>query len=275
MISLMRYGAVLPHFLIFRGEIMEQRFMLWGNNDVEISYFPAIRRASKSAVIILPGGGYSKRAAHEGEGYAQLFNTFGMDAFVVHYRVSPNKFPLPLLDARRAVRFVRSRADELDISKDKILIMGSSAGGHLAALTSTYLNEIDGEGVDSIDNEEYIPNAQILCYPVISSDESISHQGSYMNLLGERYCERKEFSPELLVNSTTPKAFIWHTAADNVVNATNSYRYAEALTKNGIPHELHVFPYGGHGLGLSENEPYVSEWTALLRRWLTLNGFLR
>ncbi len=254
---------------------MEQKILLWQNTEVEMYHYPAIRHASDCAVIILPGGGYAHLAPHEGKGYAQLFNTFGIDAFVLQYRVSPNRFPLPLLDARRAIRYVRSKAAEFNISKDKILIMGSSAGGHLAALTSTYLEKIEGEDIDEIDNEDFIPNGQILCYPVISCDESISHAGSYKNLLGERYEEREAFSPDLLVTEKTPKAFIWHTAEDAAVNVINSYRYAEALRRNHISHELHIFPHGPHGLGLAYSDPHVAEWTQLFRRWLMLNGFLK
>ncbi len=255
---------------------MEQIFKLWDNSDIEISYFASLRKSSDSAVIILPGGAYRGHADYEGEGYAQLLNTFGMDAFVLKYRVLPNHFPLPLLDARRAVRFVRSKACELGLDKKKILLMGSSAGGHLAALTSTYLDKIDGEGVDDIDKIDFIPNAQILCYPVISSDEQIAHIGSFRNLLGEENLDKKDsVSPEKLVTENTPKAFIWHTVEDQAVNARNSYAYASALAAHGVHHELHVFPQGLHGQGMGELLPYVSEWTSLLRRWLTLNGFLK
>ena len=254
---------------------MEQKFKLWDNCDVEITYYQSLHKSCDGTVVILPGGGYARCCPHEGENYAQLFNTFGMDAFVVDYRVSPNRFPLPLLDARRAVRFVRANAEKFGIAKDKIAVMGSSAGGHLSALLSTYFDAIDGEGVDEIDNEDFIPNGQILCYPVISSDEAISHKGSYKNLLGEEsYAERDKFSPDLLVSEKTPKAFIWHTMTDSGVLVSNSYRYAEALYKNGVKHELHVFPVGEHGQALGARVPYVREWTELLRRWLILNGYL-
>jgi len=253
---------------------MEQKFKLWENNHLEISYFRAIHRSSKGAVVILPGGGYTGHANHEGEGYAQLINTFGMDAFVVRYRVSPNRFPLPLLDARRAIRFVRFNSDKFDIDKNKILLMGSSAGGHLTSLTSTYFDKIDGEGVDEIDNEDFIPNGQILCYPVITSNDALSHQGSFINLLGDRYDEKDKFSTDLLVNEKTPMAFIWHTASDATVNVANSYLYAAALSRYSIPHELHVFPHGVHGQGVGAFEPHLAVWTQLLRRWLSLNSFI-
>ena len=254
---------------------MEQKFKLWEGTDIEISFFPAPLKSSDSAVVILPGGGYRIHAHYEGEGYAQLLNTFGINAFVVKYRVYPNRFPLPLLDARRAVRYIRANSEKFGVSKDKILVMGSSAGGHLAALTSTYLAPIDGEGVDEIDSFDFLPNGQILCYPVISSDESISHSGSYYNLLGiEGYCNRDAYSPELLVNDRTPTAFIWHTSTDASVNVINSYRYAEALRNHNIPHELHVFPFGEHGLGVAASKPYVSSWTLSLKGWLMLNRFI-
>ena len=255
---------------------MEQRFKLWDDSDIEIVYYKSLHKSSNGTIVILPGGGYARCCAHEGENYAQLFNTFGMDAFVIDYRTSPNRFPLPLLDARRAVRFVRANAEKFGIAPDKIAVMGSSAGGHLAALLSTYYEPIDGEGVDELDNVDYLPNAQILCYPVISSDEAISHQGSYKNLLGEeRYGERDKFSPDLLVSEKTPMAFIYHTMTDTGVLVSNSYRYAEALYKNGVKHELHVFPVGEHGSALGAHVAYLRVWTELLRRWLVLNEFLK
>ena len=240
----------------------------------KIEYYASDRRTSDAAVVIFPGGGYGARAPHEGAGYAKLLNSFGISAFVVSYRVSPARFPDELLDARRAVRFVRSIADKLNIDKNKIAVMGSSAGGHLAAFVSTFRNAIDGEGIDDIDNEDYIPNAQILCYPVISSDESISHKGSYMNLLGEKYDERENFSPELIADEKTPQAFIWHTADDAVVNVENSYRYATTLKRLGISCEMHIFPHGPHGLGTAAERPHVAIWTELLKNWLRYIGFI-
>ena len=247
-----------------------KRFNLWGdnlNNDVTIEYYSPIQKSTDVAVVIFPGGAYRARADHEGEGYARLLNTFGITAFVVNYRVFPNRFPAPLLDARRAMRFVRFKAEEFGIHKNKVLAMGSSAGGHLTALLSTYCKELGGEK-DDLFRESYLPNGQILCYPVISSDESISHKSSFEGLLGDLYERREEYSPELLVNQTTPPAFIWHTAEDGGVSCINSYRYAESLTKQKIPVELHIFPHGGHGLGLAPHFPYVAQWTMLLHNWL-------
>lgn len=252
---------------------MAEIYKLWENsdNDVTLEVFYPITGRTGVAVVVLPGGGYEQLAAHEGEGYANFLTTFGHTVFVVKYRVAPNRFPLPLLDARRAMRFVRYNAEKFKIDKEKILIMGSSAGGHLAAFTSTYLDKIEGEGVDEIDNEAFLPNGQILCYPVITSDEEYSHKGSYKNLLGERYDEREKYSPEKLVCEGTPKAFIWHTSEDDTVNVINSYLYASELRKNGIPHELHVYPHKHHGLGTSPKFPYIATWMELLRSWIIRN----
>lgn len=247
-------------------------FSLWENderNTTLIHVYEPCKKASDLCVVIFAGGGYRHRARHEGEGYAQLLNAYGFTAAVVDYRVAPDFFPLPLLDARRGVRFVRAHAEELGISKDKILVMGSSAGGHLAALLSTYLDPIEGEGGDETDREDFLPNGQILCYPVITADDGInSHIGSFKNLLGERFGEKEKLSPELLVCEKTPEAFIWHTAADTAVNVCNSYRYAIALREKSVPCEMHIFPEGPHGLGTAVTDPYVSRWTVLFIDWL-------
>ncbi len=247
-----------------------KQFALWDESlgtGVTIEYYPPIQKSTDVAVVIFPGGGYRALAKHEGEGYAQLLNTFGITAFVVKYRIFPNHFPAPLLDARRAMRLVRFKAEEFGIDKNKVLAMGSSAGGHLTALLSTYCEDI-GEEKDELYQESYLPNGQILCYPVISSDESISHKGSFEKLLGDLYEKRKQYSPELLVNETTPPAFIWHTAEDGGVSCINSYRYAEALAMQKIPVELHIFPHGVHGLGLAPQFPHVAQWATLLRNWI-------
>jgi len=153
-----------------------------GHHHPTLEYYPAENKHASGTVIIFPGGGYARRAPHEGEGYAKFLNEQGMSCFVLQYRVAPTRFPYPLLDARRAVRYVRANAEKFGIDKDKIAVMGSSAGGHLAALISTYRGEIDGEGADELDNTDCLPNAHILCYPVTDMD---SHNGSYRNLLGE------------------------------------------------------------------------------------------
>ena len=256
-------------------------YLLWEGKapgaDTEVptidAYIPAEKK-SRAAFVIFAGGAYAGRAPYEGGGYAEFLNEFGISAFVVNYRVSPATFPDPLLDARRGVRFVRANAEKFDIDPQKIAVIGSSAGGHLAAFVSTYRAPIDGEGVDAIDNENFLPNMQVLCYPVISSDEAVAHSYSYKKLLGDRYDDRASYSPELLVAADTPPAFIWHTAGDQAVNVENSYRYATALKKNGVPCEMHIFPYGVHGLGVAKDDPHVAQWIGLLKNYLKLYGYL-
>lgn len=241
-----------------------------------LEYFPAEIKKTDAAVIVFPGGGYTMRAGHEGRGYAEFLNSVGIDAFVCEYRVAPHYFPLPLLDARRAVRYVRANAEEFGVDPQKLAVMGSSAGGHLAALVSTYTSPIEFEQEDEIDKIDPIPNATILCYPVIHKpDETkVSHMGSYRNLLGEGRTDFDGYSPDLLVSDSTPPAFLWHTSDDGAVNVINSYLYASALRRHGIPHELHVFPHGNHGLGLAGNMPHVAQWSLLLVNWLADMGWI-
>lgn len=243
------------------------------------AYVPE-KKKYRGAIVVLPGGGYGCRADHEGDGYARFLADNGMTAFVVDYRVSPHRFPLPLLDARRAMRYVRYNAEKYGIDKTKVAIMGSSAGGHLAAMTSTYYEPIEFEGIDEIDNENFVPNAQILCYPVIKLlGAGVAHLDSGMNLLGaERQVRMGEsLSPDLIATEKAPKAFIWHTFEDGCVNVLNSIDYAKKLKEVGVETEMHIFPRGGHGMGLAIGDTpvhkNVSQWADLLLNWLTLIEF--
>ena len=265
-----------------------QSFDLWqgdvpGKNHAEtpkIHYYAASEKKGRGAVIIFPGGGYRNRAPYEGEGFAEFICELGLDAFVVDYRVAMNNdtsgiFPDPLLDARRAVRFVRANAEKFGIDPERIAVIGSSAGGHLAATLCTYRSKLEGEGADELDEIDYLPNAQLLAYPVTSI---MSHRGSYLYLLGESPETIAEgYDPTLLANDKTPPAFIWHTAEDGVVNVTGTLNYASRLKALGIPVEMHIFPFGPHGLGTGclagRENPHVAVWTELLGRWLRLFNF--
>ncbi len=253
---------------------------LWENTPGMCEEVPVLdiylpeKQTSNFAVVILPGGGYSSRAPHEGQGYAEFFNEHGIAAFVCQYRVNPHRFPLPLLDARRALRYVRYYSEEFGIDKNKVFLMGSSAGGHLTALTSTYHHPIDFEGMDEIDRENFIPNAQILCYPVISLlDKEIAHYGSGKFLLDDRREELGDaLSPNLIADSSAPKAFMWHTFADAGVNVINTLQYATRLRQVGVSAEVHIYPEGRHGLGLAKDVPHTCNWTYELLGWLELQN---
>lgn len=252
---------------------------LWENTPGMCEEVPVLdcyipeNKTSPIAVVVLPGGGYSRRAPHEGQGYAEFLNSHGIAAFVCQYRTAPHRFPLPLLDARRAVRYVRYHAESFGIDPEQVYVMGSSAGGHLAAMSSTYFEPIEFEGADEVDAVSCVPDGQILCYPVIKLlGKGIAHLGSGRNLLGELQAEMgEELSPDLIANEKTPKAFIWHTFEDPAVNVINSLDYAKKLRTLQIPTELHVYPYGGHGMGLAAQNERVSEWSAAMIKWLKMH----
>lgn len=250
----------------------------YGGGSVEMHcYEPEVKKGD-GAVIIFSGGGYSHRAYHEGEPYALELNRMGLLAFVVDYRVAPAQYPAPLLDAKKAVSYVRSKAKELKIDPNKIAVMGSSAGGHLAAHCATDKWRFP-EGED-LPWDYYLPNAQILCYPVTDIE---SHKGSFENLMGDY---RNQIFPERTHISMTPTyeveedtaipAFIWHTSCDDCVDVKGTYRYATKLSELGAPVEMHIYPVGCHGLGLATGDPkrepveYVQRWIEDLERWLKL-----
>lgn len=231
---------------------------------------------AKGAVVICPGGGYAHRAPHEGKDIALRFNELGFHAFVVQYRVSPNRFPAPQQDVFRAIKIVRSRADEWKVKADKIAVCGFSAGGHLTASTGTLFNEVEFTVGDKADAVSQKPDALILCYPVISSGEH-GHVGSFNNLLGENADSglREKYSLEKRITAETPPTFLWHTGKDPVVPVENSLLWCLALQKYKTPFELHVFPEGRHGLGLGV-DPAVSEiqvWPDLCATWLKKMGW--
>lgn len=245
------------------------------------AYVPEEKK-SDCAVVVFPGGGYRSRAQHEGTRYAEFFAEHGVTAFVVDYRVEPNKFPAPLADAQRAVQTVRYYAEKYGVDKNKIAVIGSSAGGHLAALLSTYRENVQTETpeIAEIAAEDYVPNAQILCYPVIDvSDERITHVGTAERFVGEDWKERgAAFSPNKIADEKTPQAFIWHTFSDGGVNVCNSLEYVKRLKEVGVSAELHVFPEGRHGLGLALGEDktsrHIRRWSDMLLAWLAYIGFI-
>ena len=247
-----------------------------GDDIMMHRYSPEAKRG-RGAVVIFSGGGYNHRANHEAEPYALVLNEMGIEAFVVDYRVAPFGHPLPLTDARCAVSMVRYNAEKWGIDPDKIAVMGSSAGGHLAALCSTSKEKLL---IPQISPADYRPNAQILCYPV--TDES-SHGGSYENLIGDRKKRRykeKEVNPIALADKDTPPAFIWHTSTDDIVDVKSTYKYAARLSELGVICEMHIYPIGIHGLGLATGDPkrapveYVQRWIEDLERWLKLIGWI-
>ena len=225
-------------------------------------------------VIVLPGGGYLGKADYEGGPIAEWLNREGISAAVLDYRVAPYRHPVPLLDAKRAIQFVRSQATAWNIDPQHIGILGFSAGGHLAATTGTHLEvfpEMPDDGVAHLSSR---PDALILCYAVVSFGP-FGHVGSMENLLGPNppAALRAALSNELQVTSQTPPAFIWQTATDGAVPPENALLFAQALHAHDVPFELHIFPEGPHGKALAMDDPIVGQWRPMCAAWLQGLGF--
>lgn len=244
-------------------------------------YLPEPEKATGAAVIICPGGGYAMLANHEGEHYARFLNEQGVAGFVLKYRLGSGGYrhPVMLQDAARAVRTVRARSAEWKVDPKRIGIMGSSAGGHLASTLLTHFDIGQPDATDPIDRQSSRPDAGILCYAVITMGH-FTHQGSKHNLLGNNPSEElvQNLSNELQVTKETPPCFIWHTWEDGGVPVENSLHFAEALRKNGVPFDLHIYQKGGHGMGLGSSQWDPAQrhpWTADLVFWLKAQGFIR
>jgi acetyl esterase/lipase len=226
----------------------------------------------RGAVLVCPGGGYTKRADHEGHLIAECFNKAGIHAFVLHYRVAPNRHPAPLSDARRGIRIIRANAGDWKVNPGKIAICGFSAGGHLAASLGVHYGLEDSSPGDDIDKQPARPDALILSYAVLVANK-FKHPGSFDNLLGKGHARelRELMSLERHVDKNTPPAFLWHTAEDPAVPVENSLIFAVRLSKFNVPFELHVYEKGKHGMGLGTEDERVATWSVLCTGWLKKN----
>lgn len=216
----------------------------------------------RPCIVLCPGGGYEFLSDREGEFFALQYLARGINAVVLKYSCKPAVYPTALLELAETVRQLRENAEEWNIDPEKIIVSGASAGGHLAASYSVFWSEDFIAKEIGVSKEILRPNAQVLCYPVITSGE-YAHRGSFVALLGDRYDELVDkMSLENQVNKDTPKAFVWHTFEDGYVPPENSLLYVNALRKAGIPTEFHMFQPGGHGIALA------SEMTA----WINGDG---
>jgi len=231
--------------------------------------YPVRTQRPLGTVLVCPGGGYVGRAPHEAAPIAERFNASGMQAFVVQYRVAPNRHPAPLLDVSRAMRIIRHRAAEWQVDPTRIAVIGFSAGGHLTASLGVHYELPELSVGDDLDAISARPDALILSYAVISSGAR-AHRGSFENLLGPDASAEmiRKMSLELHVTEQTPPTFLWHTADDAVVPVENSLRFAAALRDHGVSFELHVYPSGVHGLGLAPAAPHTATWMELCCEWL-------
>ena len=225
----------------------------------------------RPCVIIYPGGAYFILASgHEGVEVAKFFNSIGVNAMVVKYRI-PNdnaqvdKSIAPLQDAQQAMLLARSNAATWGIDANKIGILGFSAGGHLAASLSSHYADVK---IDNPLNISLRPNFQILIYPVITMKD-FGHIGSKENLIGKNPTDAQVqyYSNELNVNDQTPPAFIVHAKNDDAVPVQNAYEYDKALKANKVASTLFLFEKGGHGFGM-KNPTSTIQWTTPLTQWL-------
>lgn len=244
-----------------------------------ITPFLVDSKSPATAVVVFPGGGYWSLADHEGTTYARFFQQHGIAAFVVKYRLTSNGYhhPAMLQDAARAVRLVRSRAADFNIDPHRVLVIGSSAGGHLVSTLITHFDSPLLTHADAIDQQSARPDGAILCYAVITMGEN-THAGSRENLLG------KTPSPELIeslsnekqVTPQTPPCFVWHTLEDQVVKVENALAFAQALRNNGVRFDLHIYEKGPHGIGLQDTPPFAHAhpWSRDLLFWMQAEGFI-
>jgi acetyl esterase/lipase len=240
-------------------------------------FLPKGIKQNQTAVVIFPGGGYTHLAIDkEGTKVAEWFNSQGIVAFVLKYRlpnnlIMTNKTVGPLQDAQEAIRIVRLNAAVWNIDPNKIGVMGFSAGGHLASTLSTHYDDRVYETSSKISAR---PDFSLLIYPVISMENDITHKGSQISLLGENASQQDidSFSNEKKVTAQTPPAFLIHATDDGAVLPENSINYYLALKKNGVTAELHLYEKGGHGFGLGVNDT-SKFWTKACEEWLKSNGY--
>jgi acetyl esterase/lipase len=241
-------------------------------------FLPTAEKATGTAVLICPGGGYGVLAFdHEGFAIARWLNENGIAAYILKYRlpsdlIMKDKSIGPLQDAQEAIRIIRRNREHWKIDPHKIGVIGFSAGGHLASSLSTHYAEKVYEAIDTVSAR---PDFSLLIYPVITFDASFTHAGSRKNLIGDNPSQIAidHFSNELQINAKTPPAFLVHSSDDKTVPVKNSIAYYENLVKNNVVAEMHIFQKGGHGYGLSVDKGTQSAWPELCIKWLNANGF--
>jgi acetyl esterase/lipase len=253
-----------------------------GSEDIDkpslTIFLPAGANATKTGVVVVPGGGYEHLAmGHEGVDIAHWLNTRGVAAFVLTYRLGPKyHYPIELEDAQRAIRIVRVNAAEYGVAEDHVGMWGFSAGGHLTATAGTHFDAGNAGASDAVEEKGSRPDFLILAYPVITLEGPYVHRGSKKYLLGDDPDPAllSSLSAQTQVTKETPPTFLFATTDDKTVPVMNSVMFYEALVKAGVPVEMHLFQHGPHGVGLAPANPELNVWPDLLAKWMRERGYM-
>lgn len=244
-------------------------------------YYEEIAIETRPLVLVCPGGAYAFTSEREGDPLAMKFLAMGYHAAVLRYSCAPAVYPTALTELAYSIALIRKNAADWHVNPEQVMVLGCSAGGHLAASIGVFWKEeflARGLGLKREEQRLLRPDGMILCYPVITSGE-FAHRGSFENLLGSREAELSaKMSLENQVDKDTPPAFIWHTYEDGAVPVENSLLLVAALRRAGVPAEFHMYPKGNHGLALADRltqnqggnaiQPECSSWIGLAHTWI-------
>jgi acetyl esterase/lipase len=244
-------------------------------------FLPQKGKGTGSAVVVAPGGSYLGLASNlEGRQVADWFTSLGLTAFVLKYRLGAKYlYPIPLEDAQRAVRLVRSSATSYGFLPDRIGFIGFSAGGHLAAATGTLFDAGKADAGDPVERLSSRPDFLILGYPWLNAMQPSGHYITYCSLIKTippETCklDEQKYTPSLHVTPQTPTTFIYSTTDDGTVPISASVNFYNALIAAGVPAELHIFRHGEHGSGMGAGSAALDRWPGLLEQWLRDQGLL-
>ena len=240
-------------------------------------YAPTTVPANDTAVIFAAGGGYVRVAVGPNGGeITRWLNSLGVTVFVLKYRAIEYGAPAPLQDALRAIRTVRSRAAEFGLRQDRIGMMGGSAGAHLTASAGTQFDAPEGKTGADLDRVSGRPDFMVLIFPVITMQDPFAHGASRRALLGSApsvEMKRRWSADEQVTRETSP-TFLVHSSEDTVAAVENSLLFYQAMRRAGAPIEMHLYPKGPHGSGMSAALGPTAEWPRLCEAWLRFNGWL-
>lgn len=240
--------------------------------------------SERPLVLVCPGGAYAFTSDREADPLALQFLAMGYHAAVLRYSVAPATFPTSLCELAYSIRLIRQHAKEWHVNPEQIIVLGCSAGGHLAASMGVFWNRdflAKALKAEDADHKQWKPDGMILCYPVITAGE-FAHRGSFDNLIGDREAEISQIlgapalealSLESQVSSDTPPAFLWHTFEDDGVPMENSLMFVNAMRRAGVSTELHIYPVGCHGLSLANRltnnvQKECQSWISLVHTWI-------